>query len=53
LIFDDFNKSRKIAFEKAKADAVAYCGMYVKLYIEQFPLDSLASHDKEKPLVLS
>jgi len=53
LIFDDFNKSRKIAFEKAKADAVAYCGMYVKLYIEQFPLDSLASHDKEKPLVVS
>lgn len=51
FIFDDFNKSRKTAIEKAQREAVAYKGFYVKIYVAGFPIDSLATHNKEKPIV--
>lgn len=53
FIFDDFNKSKKLAIEKTQKEAVVYNGFYVKIYVAGFPVDNLASHDKDKPIVVS
>lgn len=53
LIFSDFNKSRKVAFEKAQNDSVAFKGFYVKLYLENFPVNDLVNVDPTKPIIVS
>lgn len=49
--FKNYIRTKNTAFLFAEEQAFAYAGFYIKIHLKGFPIDKLAAHPKEKPLV--
>lgn len=49
--FKNYIRTKNTAYLHAEEQAFAYAGFYIKITIKGFPIDKLAAHPKDKPLV--
>ena len=49
--FKNYVRTKNTAYLHAEEQAFAYAGFYLKITLKAFPLDKLAAHPKEQPLV--
>lgn len=44
---------RKVALKSALTEAFAYAGMYIRIYLKNFPIEKLNAHNQEFPIIIS
>ena len=51
VVFKNYYYSRKLAIEAANKNAFAFSGMYVRIYLKNFPENRLNEFTNDKPMV--